>query len=447
MLRRARSLPGVSLSAIATEWMDQWFDPEIGLLRNPPGSFDAEGVAPQSVHMIQQGGWYAAGLLARGDVDRACQIINALCDDQYDEPGTVWHGTFKRFHEAPQPRPGARIWIDYDPNWRQFLGTSFALLLRRYPSLLPEDRMRRAIELAVTGEAPDRVTASYSNIAVMKAWLDVWSGRVEEGEALASEVIEKFRRHGTLEEYNSPTYYGVVIFALALWRSESDSPRLREWGAEIEAGLWRDISRHWHAALRNMAGPYTRSYGMDMQSYASQLALWVWHGVGREHAPFPDISAPFDHCHDLCMGPMVELLGARIPDDVVDELRTFSGERIVEQVITDEPQRVATAWLADEVMIGAESSELDWNGWYQYVGATVHWRRPEDGAVGWLKVRHKGIVDGRAEPERLVVDCRGDADIVLESSHDLPFETRLSGPRKLSIDVDRQRGPVSLNIL
>jgi hypothetical protein len=436
-----------SLAQFATEWMDRWFDPAIGLLRNPPGSFDAEGVEPLSVHTVQQGGWYAAGLLMRGDEARAAQVINALCDVQYDEPGTAWHGTFRRFHETPPPREGARMWVDYDPNWRQFVGTSFALLLRRFPdAALPVERMRRAIDLAVEGEAAHgRVTASYSNIAVMKAWLDVFAGRVEDGEALGEEIVERFRRHGTLEEYNSPTYYGVVLFALALWRSETESERLRAWGAEIEEGLWRDLARYWHASLRNVAGPYTRSYGMDLEQYASQLSLWVWHELGREAAPFPTVGddGGFEHSHDLCMGPMVELLGARIPTDVVDVLRTFPGEHTVEQVISDNPLRVATAWLADDVMVGAESSELDWGGWYQYVGATVHWRRPEDGALGWLKVRHKGVVDARAEPGRLVVDCRGESDVVVESSHPLPFPSRWDGPRKLVIEVSREGGPTA----
>jgi len=53
----------VSLAATATDWMDQWFDPDVGLLRNPPGSFDAEGVPPLSLHLVQQGGWYVAGLI------------------------------------------------------------------------------------------------------------------------------------------------------------------------------------------------------------------------------------------------------------------------------------------------------------------------------------------------------------------------------------------------
>ncbi|MGI8794515.1 MAG: hypothetical protein ACR2H3_15310 [Acidimicrobiales bacterium] len=434
------------LAATATAWMDQWFDPEVGLLWNPPGSFDDEGVAPLSVHLVPQSGWYSAALLMRegdGDADRARQVIETLCDIQYDEPGTVWHGTFRRFFETRQPRPGARIWVDYDPNWRQFIGTTFELLLRWFPGRVPEDRIRDAIRLAVHGETDGRVTASYSNIAVMKAWLDVENGHNDRGEAMAEEVVDGFLRHGAFEEYNSPTYYGVVLYALALWRSESSSPKLRAWGAELEEALWLDIGRHWHAGLGNMVGPYTRAYGMDMTTYAAHGATWVWAGLGRAVTPFPDIGEPFDHCHDLCFGPLAEKLGAVIPDAVADELRAFSGERLVRQVIADDPLRVATSWLAGGVMIGAESSPHNWRGWGQYVPATIHWRRP-DGAIGWLRVWHAGVIDATAEPGRLLVDCQADAPIELRSNTDLPFETTLDGPRSFVIEADAT-GPTRLS--
>ena len=47
----------------ATAWADRWWDEERGLLWNPPGSFDDEGLPPRSAHLVPQSGWYAAGLL------------------------------------------------------------------------------------------------------------------------------------------------------------------------------------------------------------------------------------------------------------------------------------------------------------------------------------------------------------------------------------------------
>ncbi len=347
------------LSAAATAWMDLAWDPDAGLLWNMEGSFD-ELVPPRTLHLVPQSAWYAVGLLTRrtrDDVDRAHRVMQAVAATQYDEPGTVWHGTFARFQEWPHPPADAREWEDYDPNWRQFVGTTFALLLADHGDAIDDATaqvMRAAIDLAVTGEPEGRVPAWYSNIALMKAWLDVEAGRVEEGEAFAEEVVNLFRRTGAFLEYGSPTYYGIDLFALALWRSRSSSERLRAWGEEVEAALWRDVARWYHAGLRNLCGPYARAYGMDMTSYAALLGLWVWEGLGRAAAPFPDIEVPFGHAHDLTMGPCVEALGARIPDDVVPALQGFDGERLLEQVVEPDLGLVATGWLGADVMAGGE---------------------------------------------------------------------------------------------
>ena len=106
--------------------MDQWWDDEAGLLWNPPGSFEGV-VESQSVHLVRETAWYAIGLLRRegpGDRARAEAALSAVVAHQYDEPAQPWHGTFVRFPEWPPPTEGATEWIDYDPNWRQFIGTT-----------------------------------------------------------------------------------------------------------------------------------------------------------------------------------------------------------------------------------------------------------------------------------------------------------------------------------
>ena len=143
-----------TLAERATAWADSAWDEARGLLWNPHGSFDDDGLAPRSVHMVPQSAWYAVGLLARGDTDRAERVLSELCGLQYDRPGTVWDGTFARFAEWPEPpETGAVEWIDYDPNWRQFLGTTFAVILDAFdvsPQLAA--RLRAAIDRAVAGE-------------------------------------------------------------------------------------------------------------------------------------------------------------------------------------------------------------------------------------------------------------------------------------------------------
>lgn len=118
------------LSDVSMAWLDRWWDRDVGLLWNMEGAFD--GQPPRTFHCVPQSAWYAFGLCAcggPGDAERAARTIDALLGSQYDDPGTPWHGTFARFHETPHPKPGAVIWVDFDPNWRQFIGTTFELVL------------------------------------------------------------------------------------------------------------------------------------------------------------------------------------------------------------------------------------------------------------------------------------------------------------------------------
>jgi hypothetical protein len=419
------------LAAASTAWVDPWWDPEVALLWNMDGSFDDHGMPGRSVHLVPQSAWYAAALLHRGgdgDVERAVRTIDAVIGTQYDRPGTVWHGTYARFLEWDEPGDGPVEWVDYDPNWRQFVGTTFSLILELVGDDLPIDlvsRMRASVDLAVDGEPPDRVPPHYSNIALMKAWLDVESGHTARGEALAEQVVELFRRTGAFLEYGSPTYYGIDLYALALWRRVSSSPRLREWGAELEAALWRDVARWYHADLRNLCGPYARSYGMDMTRYAGILGLWVWDAAGRDVAPFPDLGDTIEHAHDLTIGGCIQILGSRVPDDVLRALRAFPGEHAVEQVVSDELGFVATGWLGDDLMVGGATG-VPWRAEGQFHPATVHWRAP-DGSVGWLKLLHAGPLDATASERRLDVVVhdhgkKGSEPTTVASSHPGTFE-------------------------
>ena len=390
---------------VSMDWLDQWWDPEIGLLWNMEGSYD-EVAPPRSIHLVPQSAWYAAGLLHRGadgDEARAVQCIEALLACQYVDvgEGTEWHGTFARFLETPVPAStGAVMWLDFDPNWRQFIGTTFELLLQ--DGLIADaglaGRVRSSIELAVSSEPVDRVAPNYSNIALMRSWLEVEHGR-DGAEDYAAKVVELFDEHGAFEEYNSATYYGIDLYALALWRDRSSSPVLREAGARIEAALWRDIGRWYHPGMKNLCGPWARSYGMDMRTYASLLGIWMWPAVGRSHVPFPDVSSPFEHAHDLSHAPLADVLQPRVPGDV--DLVQFGGEHTVEQRITS--TRVATGWLSDRVMCGGEWGDITASARGQFHPATAHWLRP-DGDVGWIRLVHYAPARARVSAGRLEIE-------------------------------------------
>jgi hypothetical protein len=415
-------------------WMDRYWDAERGLLWEMGEVADPHGSEHAPYHIVRESAWYALGLLMRdraGDAGRAVQALETILAYQFDEPDRVYHGTFYRAPEEPHPPEPAIEWKHYDPNWREFIITTIAVILSEYEERLRQPlvaKMDVAIHKAVEGALARPLAARYTNIALMDAQMLVWAGDrlgergwVEAGEAMGREVYRLFTLHDAFEEYNSPTYYGPDIYALGLWQAYCASPQLQRMGAEMEELLWRDIARLYHAGLRNLAGPYDRSYGMDMCRYVALLGMWIWLINGREDAPFPDVSSSFAHAADFCFGPLVAMLGPRVPADVIPHFTAFQGERCVEHVIGDSPnpgaagrRRTATAWLGEKAMIGAEHTSLSDIGQGQFHPATIHWqvRQPVPGPagagrVGWVRLIATGPVDAIASPYRLDVTGSG----------------------------------------
>jgi hypothetical protein len=398
--------------------------------------------------MVRETSWWTLGLLSEGEVSVASAALDAVLSHQYMAPGRVWHGTFRRTPLEPEPPDGPEIWRDYDPNWRQFIGTALALALLRFDHALDDPlvaRMESAVRAAVAGEPPDRVAPAYSNIALMRAWLDGFAGArfgdagaAERGESLARAVVARFDSFGAFDEYGSPTYYGVDLYALALWRSHPWSDWWRSEGERLDAALWADIAAHYHAVMRNMCGPFDRAYGMDMREYVSLAGLWINDAVG-EAAPLR--IPPPAHRHDMCMLPVVQLLGSRVPSQAREHLLEFGGERLAEQCIDDE--RVATSWLSDAVIVGAEHACGRRAARGQYHPATIHWLKP-DGSVGWIRARSEAPLDAVARPGELEILCAG--PVGFESSEQTDYGGDLWELDGLRVDVSRGGSRVLLEI-
>ncbi|RUS28930.1 hypothetical protein BC938DRAFT_481265 [Jimgerdemannia flammicorona] len=434
------------LATLSITYMDQQWDEDLGFINSQYLEFRLN----VGDHLTRETLWYSLGLLLRNngtDHDRAVAAIHRVLDNQYDSPNTSFHGTFRRAPEEPtEPPAPVREYLDFDPNWREFCGTTLALLLMEYEAVLPADlvvRIIQALRLAAEGTrkrktAPPR----YTNIALMRSFVLSFVGDrlgvpdfVEHAEECAQQLYELWARDDdkTLWEYNSPTYYGPDIFALVLWTSyTNEKSGLVKLGDEILDGLWSDIGEFYHPGLRNFVGPYDRSYGVDMLTYQAIVGQWIWLAVGREFAPIPDLSKPFDHSDDWCFAVVVALLSprTRIPAAVIPRLTNFTGDRTVRRVIAhtsqktttrlpytpdDDPQRdrVVTAWLGSNVMIGAQASNDDKVRNQQFHPATIHWRTPT-GGVGWF----------RAVPTTRYIIAKAGPGLRLEIAHPLPLPKR-----------------------
>jgi hypothetical protein len=51
---------------------------------------------------------------------------------------------------------------------------------------------------------------------------------------------------------------------------------------------WKAVAELWHPQLKNVAGPWDRSYGYDMNKYLSLLALHLWSIIGKDKSSMID---------------------------------------------------------------------------------------------------------------------------------------------------------------
>lgn len=131
----------------------------------------------------------------------------------------------------------------------------------------------------------------------MRALVSGWTGRrfndsnmTTAGENYAQEIVDLFRINDTLSEFNSATYTGVSLYGLTMWSKylPSDSIMSQN-GASMVADIWETLGALYHPQLRNVAGPWDRTYGFDMQRYFSIIVLNIWSLVGKEYTGLPDV--------------------------------------------------------------------------------------------------------------------------------------------------------------
>jgi len=244
----------------------------------------------------------------------------------------------------------------------------------------------------------------------MDVWAGVRNGRpewVRQGESWAEEIHRLFRQHNAFEEYNSPTYYGADLYALGFWRQYAPSARLAELGRAMEADLWGDVAALYHAGLRNLCGPYFRSYGMDMRQYGAGVAHQIWAAMGRSLAPHPQPGTPGARTNAMTSALMDALLGGAIPENLRPTFAAFPGDHCFAKVITDSPEISVSAWLGERVMMGAAHTSGTRDAEGQFHPVTLHWLAP-DGDVYWMRMCAGKGVNARAEERTLRIACAGD---------------------------------------
>jgi hypothetical protein len=393
-------------------------------------------------YMVRESSWYALGLLVRDragdhptDEQRAVDLLTTVLDEQYLDPQKKWYGTFKRTPEEPMPADKEVAFRGYDPNWRHFIGTTLEMILIEYPQRIPtplKERMYRAIDAAVSGEMHDgRLVPSYSNIALMYGALwnfaavhDQNPDWLTQSSAWTDEVYRLFKQQGTFNEFNAPTYYGVDLYGLALWREYGSTKHMREIARAMETGLWTDIASFYQPGLRNITGPYDRSYGMDMSSYVTPTGVWMRTILEASKAPLPEHpTLTTFQVADIWFAPQVTVLGTEIPDAARAKLRKFEGPHLIDRTI--DAQRTATAWVGEDAIWGGEftSRTKDTGNKTQFHPVDAQWRMPS-GQIGWLKLTRSPNIDAVADRGGVTIATDGDVSFRIYSGQGTPVFTK-----------------------
>ncbi|KAH8600015.1 hypothetical protein B0O99DRAFT_649437 [Bisporella sp. PMI_857] len=353
--------------------------------------------------------WYVPGLLYRNkgqDVANAEKAIRSIIATQmnydFDSP---WYGDYKLAPDEPNPTTEGvlypqQIYNTYDPNWREFIGSTLAQAVAEFEHLL-DPAVVKEIETSLAyaavgamrrnGTAPDNLILGYTNPQLMSIFTIGWIGErlknktfVDFANKMGTEVFELFTANGsnTFTEYNCPTYYGIDTFALAA--SIKYGPKnstLTQHAPYMLTELWKDIADHYNPYLGNMVGPYDRAYARDLPTHSAIVGQFWWGMFGYEHAPLP-WKGNDDLRYDLAQGPSLALLmettRRQISDETAHKLLTpFEGERFLNKTIrTDlhtDVLRVAQSWLSKELIIGGQTVAEAVNRGKQFVPVIVHW--------------------------------------------------------------------------
>jgi hypothetical protein len=348
--------------------------------------------------------YLAVGLLIRNqqsDAARAAAVLEALVGLQKREPG-LWLGVW----------PGSTSQKDrkLDHNWREFIGVGLIVARERYGKLLPPALMKKideALVIAAEGAAARNVGPEYTNIALMSAFLMEWVGAkrtrpeiAAKGAEKAKQVAELFNRYQTFTEDNSPTYGGVDAIGLALWRELSPSKESRRAAVAMEAAFWRDTAQLYHAGLRNLCGPFTRAYGMNMTAYTAITGvaiLLLTQDKKKAAAPADWRNRSFEWAYV----PMFLALGLRCPPDALAHFRAFEKPRRLERKVPRAGQVYPVQCVLEKTWMMGATTGLT-RAWEQHAPGTIHWRLP-DGGTGWLLVHGTNGAEARIVGDSLQI--------------------------------------------
>ncbi|MFJ7199025.1 MULTISPECIES: hypothetical protein [unclassified Streptomyces] len=361
---------------------DRCWDTEANLLQvEAPYNPIHTNIKGGHAHPTRNSLHYALLLLERGaegDAERAHSVILRIAGLQDRSPENATYGIWGYYAEEP-----AAEMVPADWNWADFLGIALLLVHARHGDGLPagvRHELRESLRHAAAAIVRRNVHLTYTNVAVMGTFVTLAAGKVLDDEELFAYGKDRMVRlsqaidgTGSFTEFNSPSYWGVVLQTLTLIREHVADEEVLELNDRLHDRLWLHFLARWHPPTRQLSGPMARCYSNDL-GVPPFLAKAVGGLLG---APEPrpvrgEMSAGLDSCVDY-----------RMPDWVRPRLLELESAHEHRELFAWSPApETGTTWLDPVTTLGSVNHQ---DTWLQRRPLFGHWVRP-DGTSGHLHV-------------------------------------------------------------
>jgi hypothetical protein len=242
-----------------------------------------------------------------------------------------------------------------DWNWADFLGIKLAEIIHDFSSVLPVDiveEIKISLDHAAHSIFRRNVLAGYTNIAVKGGCITAAAGEMLDNPALLrygtrrlESIVEHFHFHGGFNEYNSPTYLGIVLDVCEIGLRIIKTPEARTYCEQIWELAWKSVADHFHPATRQLCGPQSRSYSdflsENFSAYlGNRTGLWTQDGT-------------------------IENSGPPCPTHILERFRCLpiSPLQTEHQYINREDGHATkgTTWFAENACLGSVSHGITWH--------------------------------------------------------------------------------------
>lgn len=336
---------------------------------------------------------YATCLLREGGSENAAlaeQVIDKVLSMQETRPGNAHFGNFRWYFEHETVA---------DLNAVEFMLEGLVHIVLRFGDSLSDglqERIREAMRLGLQEIERLDVQLSYTNIVLLDIHNTILCGRIlgdghyeERGRRKLDAWIAFTARSGAPHEYNSPTYLGVDLTALAALAEHARDPEIALKARLMEERLWLHAAARFHRPTGQVAGPHCRAYRRDTVGAGGFLKVVLYKELG-----YPELRRPTDYYpwqgEEGHVG--VGLGRYHLPDHVRAIFEEKPKEWQVRETADVASGADLTTYVTPDYCLGTASRSYEVGEppelWPQFNAAILHYRKDQAPGYGVLYTRY-----------------------------------------------------------